>query len=677
MLTSNEYDETTYSDFLKKSDYNGAIDYLSKFRLDNIDDQQGLNAAILDLKKKRDRLNYVMNNPNINNITKNAVRFMDGWKNGADLTQYQHMPIFDNFLNKFNKVVDGLSTNEIVFDTNIHKNYFLGIDWLNPDDPKPESGWELFKHNLGISKDNDKADKELKNYGITAEYDDDGRVRMKLSNTGDINRSIKVMSALFNTDTNHSIANGLDPIDPENKSKTYRWQPGNEHSFANTISDWIDKTKGTSPFTNYFEEIRKERSDLFSDEDWDKIERNLNDADMANPILKIGQMAGEGILGTVFGLSDWLGSSIGKYTFGNLEGDLENVLNIYENAENTYNQFMNRENSDVITGEIQAIPNTPLMDYAKLRELHGSKQITSEMYNAKLKELNGYVKSLLQNDTKGYLDSEHEIYAINEEASSDDDMFTLSKVTDDKEKNRIIQQISFNAANDYIDFETDVSYAISPTGDGLLVTIAGNKEAGSKNGVVLDYTRDKRRQYFIKGLANTKYTEQYRNSTDYKAIQALNECRLYGQPMDVSRKEGEHAYIQPVVVNGVMDSNTLEYVTQTENGKQESKIISKTDALRELNRKEIIKSAVDKAVYSSYNSDGKYVGNPNLDLQIRRIAEASMLELYPTEMQLLQVGPSLGYNIEPTKSFIQQMVEEMVNQIYSEINYKVDNDENK
>lgn len=65
-----------------------------------------------------------MNNPNINDITKNAVRFMDGWKNGADLTQYQKMPIFDNFLNKFNKVVDRMSTNEIVFDTNIHKNYF-------------------------------------------------------------------------------------------------------------------------------------------------------------------------------------------------------------------------------------------------------------------------------------------------------------------------------------------------------------------------------------------------------------------------------------------------------------------------------------------------------------------------------------------------------------------------
>ena len=235
----------------------------------------------------------------------------------------------------------------------------------------------------------------------------------------------------------------------------------------------------------------------------------------------------------------------------------------------------------------------------------------------------------------------------------------------------------FHRMHGYINPETDVSYAISPTGDGLLVTIGGNKEAGSKNGVVLDYTRDKRRQYFIKGFADTKYTEEYRNSTDYKAIQALNECRLYGQPMDVSRKEGEHAYIQPVVVDGVMDSNTLEYVTQTKNGKQESRIISRADALRELNRKEIIKSAVDKAVYSSYNSDGKYVGNPNLELQVRRIAEASMLELYPTEMQLLQVGPSLGYDIEPTKSFIQQMVEEMVNQIYSEINYKVDNDENK
>lgn len=675
MLTRKDYNSDTYSDFLKNSDYDGAINYLSQFRLDNIDDQQGINAAILDLKKKRDRLNYVMNNPNINDMTKNAVRFMDGWKNGADLTQYQKMPIFDNFLNKFNKVVDGLSTNEIVFDTNIHKNYFLGIDWLNPDDPKPESGWDLFKHNLGISKDKDKETKELQNYGITAEYDDEGKIRMKFINTGDINKSIKIMSALFNTDTNHSIANGLDPIDPENKSKTYRWQPGNEHSFANTISDWIDKTKGTSPFTNYFEEIRKERPDLFSDEDWEKLESNLNDADMANPILKIGQLAGEGILGTVFGLSDWLGSSICKYTFGNLEGDLENVLGIYENAETTYNQFMNRESSDVVTGEIQAIPNTPLMDYAELRKMYGNKEITDGMYSKKLEELNNYVLSKLKTDTGGYLNNE--IYAINEEATSDDDMFTLSKVTDDKEKNRIIQQISFNANNGYINPETDVSYAISPTGDGLLVTIGGNKEAGSKNGVVLDYTRDKRRQYFIKGFADTKYTEEYRNSSDYKAIQALNECRLYGQPMDVSRKEGEHAYIQPVVVNGVMDSNTLEYVTQTENGKQESKIISRTDALRELNRKEIIKSAVDRAVYSSYNSDGKYVGNPNLELQVRRIAEASMLELYPTEMQLLQVGPSLGYDIEPTKSFIQQMVEEMVNQIYSEINYKVDNDENK
>lgn len=674
MLTRKDYNSDTYSDFLKNSDYDGAINYLSQFRLDNIDDQQGINAAILDLKKKRDRLNYVMNNPNINDMTKNAVRFMDGWKNGADLTKYENAPIIGNFLNRFNATIDKMTNSPIIFDNDIHKNYFLGIDWLNSDDPKPESGWDLFKHNLGISKDKDKETKELQNYGITAEYDEDGKVKMKFINTGDINKSIKVMSALFNTDTNHSIANGLDPIDPENKSKTYRWQPSTEHAFSNFLTESIDYIQNGGNSEAFIEELKKTQGNKLTDEQWHDLQEAVEAGSM-NPIINAGGMALQGTLGTIGGLAEWFVHSIGKTFNGTLESELDNVLSIYENAENTYNQFMNRENSDVVTGEIQAIPNTPLMDYAELRRMYGNKEITDGMYSKKLEELNNYVLSKLKTDTGGYLNNE--IYAINEEATSDDDMFILSKVTDDKEKNRIIQQISFNANNGYINPETDVSYAISPTGDGLLVTIGGNKEAGSKNGVVLDYTKDKRRQYFIKGFADTKYTEEYRNSTDYKAIQALNECRLYGQPMDVSRKEGEHAYIQPVVVNGVMDSNTLEYVTQTENGKQESRIISRTDALRELNRKEIIKSAVDKAVYSSYNSDGKYVGNPNLDLQIRRIAEASMLELYPTEMQLLQVGPSLGYNIEPTKSFIQQMVEEMVNQIYSEINYKVDNDENK
>lgn len=124
MLTRKDYNSDTYSDFLKNSDYDGAINYLSQFRLDNIDDQQGINAAILDLKKKRDRLNYVMNNPNINDMTKNAVRFMDGWKNGADLTKYENTPIIGNFLNRFNATIDKMTNSPIIFDNDIHKNYF-------------------------------------------------------------------------------------------------------------------------------------------------------------------------------------------------------------------------------------------------------------------------------------------------------------------------------------------------------------------------------------------------------------------------------------------------------------------------------------------------------------------------------------------------------------------------
>ena len=278
------------------------------------------------------------------------------------------------------------------------------------------------------------------------------------------------------------------------------------------------------------------------------------------------------------------------------------------------------------------------------------------------------------NDTSGYLDSE--IYSVDLNSDdSDNDAYSLSKVKNDLKKQAVIKHIVENIQSGDINVDRDLSFAVSPDGDGLLVTIPPTiKEIrGTKMTI-----NPMRRQYFLKGFINSPMTDEFRNTAEYKNSQKLQSAMIIGQPLDVSNSDGVTRKIQPAIVvddkgNKTIDHNNLIMTTTNRHAYHESTPISKQEAMRYLKEKDIVDEAIRYGTLSFYNSDGTYKDNKNIDVQLDNVVKAAMLELYPNESSIIANAETLGYDVENEKSFIQQKYDEMMAHIKSKIIHKLNN----
>lgn len=649
MIPFINFDEDSYDAFIKKSDYNGAADYLSQFISDNIDNQTEINNEIDKLRNKASQLQWVLDSAD--QKTKDAVMYMEAYNNGATLSDLQGNAYVDNFNKRYSEAMNFFKNDEIIFDDKTHKNYFLGIDFLSPDDPYEDSGWDLFLNNLGIDKNSETFNDDLSKYGISYRYDANGRVLMKFNGTN-LSNNMEVIKALDLTDTNHNIRNGTDALDDTIKGEK-RWESANRHKAAREVEQ-----QDTTPY--YFT-------------DYDRANPNAPTlTNMLSSTQYALQEGGKKIEDLVLGLGDWIDSDI------RLEDSIDEMVALNKEAQDTYNSLMNHDSGEV-TGSFQIYSGLPTVNHMELNKNFMRGNMKSEYYGKVKTMLDNQVKAALTNATNDYLSAE--IYAVDkEQAKGDEDRYTLNKVEKEKERQNVIAQIAANIDN--IDIDRDVSYAIGPNGDGMLVTIEPSNDAGNENKALADYYSTGRRQFFIKGFMDSPLARKFRQSDDYKAIQDLNSVMYDGRPIITSDKNGVTTSITPSIAydtqgNRTIDTNNLMLTTRTAKGEVSSKPISKADAIAELQKKHTIDSTVNEAFRSLYDPNGNYRGNINLEKQLDNVINAAITQFYPEEMTMLKNGEKLGYDVSQRKTFVQQMYQEMLAEIMERLNVKLDKDTNK
>lgn len=651
MIPFVEFDENSYDAFIAKSDYNGAADYLSQFISDNLENQTEINNEVSRLRNKANQLQWVLDSAD--QKTKDAVIYIDAYNNGATLSNLKGNSYVDTFNERYAKIMESFKNDEIIFDDKQHKNYFLGIDLLSPDDdPYEDSGWDLFLNNLGIDKNSETLNDDLAKYGITYRFDEGGRTLMKFNGTN-LTNNMAVIKALDLTDTNHNVRNGVDALD-ENIKGVKRWESAKRHEASREL-----ERKDTTPY--YF-----------------------NDYDRANPNAPtLTNM----LSSTQYSLSE-LGKKIGDVILGlgdavespniTLDEDISEVIALNEEAQETYNTFMNRDSKE-LTGSFQIYSGLPTVNHMELNKNFAMGGMKSEYYGKVKTMLDNQVKAALTNATNEYLHSE--VYAVNkEQAEGDEDKYVLNKLDKESDRQNVIAQITANIDN--IDVDRDISYAIGPNGDGILVTIEPSNDTGNDNKALKDFYSVGRRQFFIKGLIDSPLTRKFRQSDDYKAIQDLNSVMYDGRPIVTSNRNGLTTSISPSIVydnqgNRTVDTNNLVLTTKTVKGEVSSTPISKADAIRELQKKHTIDSTVNEAFRSLYDPNGNYRGNINLEKQLDRVINAAIEQFYPEEVSMLNNGEKLGYDVSSQRTFVQQMYQEMLDEIMQRLNIKIDKDKNK
>ena len=651
MISFSNYNKEEYSDFLAKHDYLGAANYLSQFVSKNEDTQRTINSAINDLKDKAASWKYSLDNADED--TKQALYFKDAWDNKTQLDSNGSNVYVNKFTDSYKKAVDLLTNDEIIFDDKIHKNYFLGIDMFSGDKEYYESGWDLFKHNLGLSPDETQARKELDDLGIVFWTDDEGRTRMKLNVTNEDNH-LKVIQALDVTDTNHSILNGADEKE-EGVKGAKRWSASSKHIVSDAVESWGDVTP-QSIFNRPLPQNPLQFADL------------LTRMSGAQQLTKWGAEI-------VGGLSDWVGNA-GDVT---PEDAISEASAIYKEASDKYDKFMGRSENGEITTNMQIYAGLASYDHMLLEDYKNRGYFkTDSEYNTEKKRLDARIKGILMNSTGAYLD--HDIYSVDRDADSDEEHFTLSKVEKSKDREAIIDDIVSNLSAGNINVETDLSFAITHDGDGMLISIEPSDKVKNEHNSLAPYFKATRRQYFVKNLCDSEALSKYRQTEDYRAIQKLNRCIYNGQPMDISIDPNATEYIQPGIIvdengNKTIDRNNLVRVVSNKDGIISSKPIDKRTALVNLKTKELANSIANEAIHSLYNPNGEYRGNINLDKQLDNVINASMKLLYPEETDFIENGEKLGYDISQQQSFIQEMYQKMLNYVMNKIQNHENNTE--
>lgn len=216
--------EKKYKNYIDNNDYIGASNYLKSFNVPKENIFQ-LQQMCRELETEGMRYNMAMRNPNID---QNLIQFNHDYKSGNALNDKPG--VYSDFCNYIKQLTDSDGKIRIDIEGSLHKQYgFLGIDAFS-EDQHLDDAVELFKTQLGITGDSMKSEQDLAKLGVHIKYNDtfgdayDKGYGKYLEIDTDNARNVEtVLKALQNTNTNHSLKSGNQPLDPNGGVGDYRW----------------------------------------------------------------------------------------------------------------------------------------------------------------------------------------------------------------------------------------------------------------------------------------------------------------------------------------------------------------------------------------------------------------------------------------------------------------------
>lgn len=284
--------ERKYQEFLNNNDYLGARDYIKSFNVDKQRIPQVQNLC-RQLEEKSYEYNMVMHNPYVD---KDLIKFRSDYINGNSLADKPGP--YKEFCDYINALTDSDGKIRIDIEGTKHKRYGLfGIDELAEDESDMDDALDLFKTQLGLSSDPLKANSQLASMGISIGYNtshnDYGRnLEIDSSNSDTV---VKVLKALVDTNTNHSLVGGRMPLDGNPKNGEYRWKFKGDHTINLTspsaltpLNTNFDETKDAT-----IEEKNVALSNILdlvdrAEEEYNKALGTIEDRRVTMPVQKLG-----------------------------------------------------------------------------------------------------------------------------------------------------------------------------------------------------------------------------------------------------------------------------------------------------------------------------------------------------------------------------------------------------
>lgn len=554
--------EQKYNQYIANNDYNGAITYLKSFNVPK-EKLPEFNAGIRELETKAQIYNMALSKPWVN---QEKIRFWEDYRNGNDLTNKGG--IYDEFVTSIQSLGDPNSdTFDIILEGTKH-----GISSGYDD------AFDLFKKQLGLHNNEIMASKQLENLGINVNHD---RYGQTILNINKHNANIaKVIKALKNTDTNHTIIGGDSPIREDIVGEP-RWTiPSDTNAYV------------TSPSTN----------------------------------LQF------------------------KVAPNNIMYQIDKIL--YD-AENEYNRALGLD----FEGDTKTIPLQKLgIKTAYIQAIYDDWQdgmLTNEQYNIKTKN----AEEAIMNHILGANYTQYNVYG--NDITKEDAVRGVFDKYDDSQKYAIRDIIAAAKKSG-----GNIQYEMARLGDKLGLWV-GVSMIGD------DETDTNYREFFIEDFTKGASNADNRLYNDNRTIASLDMGRLmmYHTPLSVGNSDTTSEWLEPIYTeNGDTDYTAVKHFIQQGNNPATEEIISADEALRLRNKRIIVDQAIDYALRSNYDPNGNYSENKNMRLQIENLLDNALEELFPTWMQEIRTGKTLGLDTTRYENFINGEKQELLNYILNSVN---------
>lgn len=640
-----------YQQYLNNGDFIGASNYLKSFNYPK-EKAPEINAVCKELERKAYEHNMLMSNPNID---QNLIRFREDYLNNGDLSNKPG--VYKDFCDYMKVLADSDGKIRIDMEGSTHKRYGLfGIDAFSSDIKGLENGLDLFKSQLGLSSDPLLANQQLKKMGISIQYNKNNNPSL-LDNylpdyptyleidTSNPQQAYRALKAVVNTNTNHSIVSGSQPLNPDGDNTDYRWKfkdlgQGSYYSTAPSaglassasITRYSDETVGT--LGNKLSAIADRTNPLY---------RIKNGREVDNPFNKPEEP---------------IYSSTSEAKLSALEG----MLSIVDRAEEEYKKGLGVAEERKLTMPVQkiGIKSAPIQN---LLDMRSRGEINNDVYDDYLKY---YEESMLDHIRNAHYEN-YTVYANSadprEEGAS---RGVLHELKDDEKYN--LRDIISNNIKD----GKQVIYEMGRRGDqiGLVIGFA-DKIDDEKGEIQKSNVPTAYKELFVVDFTKgaSSYDDALYNDNKTEAALDMGRLFIYHTPLDVSKEvEGTKEWIEPIYDENNTDYNTVKHYTKNGNNPATFEYISVEEAQKLRNRKIIIDRCIDNAIRSNYDPYGRYSPNNNLDYQINRVIDAALVELFPEWVQQLSVQKTLGLDSSREENFLNEERNNLFNYIKNSVN---------
>jgi len=618
----------TVNGLIKNYKYNEAADYLSSVVVTDKDKQIKLTQDIASLRQQGRMFDALMTNAT--SSQKDVIKFYNAAMNGTTISSKNEDGTENSWAKRYNgllqaigngygwqkddsKVADSLS---IKFEGKTVKRYGLfGIDWLSADDHYADTGYDLFRQQMGISSNEEVAALQLQRLGITKSTDDDGNVVIDFSKSNEHFNDI--IRGLRGVDTNHSLKHGKDPIQ-ENYSGTARYSVAGKRN-GQLLEN---PQRGEINYQAFAATELSDSENLFS-----TSARNVDlDPHYANPSYH-GQ----------YGSSSWFAHSQ-IFEINRMLDDAEDVMkSIIPNGEEDQGFLRSTRVYDV-TGA--AVSN--------LRQKLNNGEIDTEEYNRQVKIVNGIYESTILNTDY----TQEKMYGFPEDYDPEDTDKDIGLQEYDTRSRRLAGE-EIKAAFD--DGRLSIGLGFSGNELGAYLTILPKKDNKDK---FISHEK----VYFVPTMFQDKAKEAIKEDTDFRAAVEANNMELYNYKFDVSDSDTK----KYVAVNGAPGEAYASLIEGEGDGTVITPI-TKEEMQRQINKKFMIDDLINMARMGNYTEDGEFRIDPNMEARVDAVLTSMISALYPQTMSRINSESKTGLSTTTDSEFIKNKFAQLRAYIKSQI----------